>query len=256
MAVSLSTAMAFLGANILIIWLIKVFSQRTAASSSRLPPAAQPAPGETAPSQTNTQINPETNSIQVSQLLGWEFEYARVTASEAMHDRHTMVNFYLLIVGVAVSATTGAMAAAVPLPNWLGAVLLWLLCGVGWLYFLKLIRLRQAWYDSARAMNQIKEFCIRHNHEFPQVELRSAFRWQASSLPSERKPWTLFFFSAMLIGFLSTSAYFVGGLMLGLQAPDARLWPLVMLALAVVFFGTYVYFYFAFLGQNQPNEVP
>jgi hypothetical protein len=239
---SLIMAVAFLGVNVLIVWLILVLSQRAGSWKPEVDTRRQ------GPSEER--MAPAANSILAGQFLGWEFEYARVTASEAMHDRHTMVNYYLLIVGIAVSGAAGAMSADVSVPSWLGAVLLWLLCGVGWLYFLKLIRLRQAWYDSAQAMNQIKEFCIRHNQEFSEYELRSAFRWQASSLPEENKPWTLFFFSAMLIGFLSTSAYFVGGLLLGLHLPQTANWLVTMTVLAVFFFAAHIFFYFAFLQQH------
>jgi hypothetical protein len=249
MASSLLIAVAFLGVNVLTVWSVLILSRqserRHTTSQAKIDQADELALAERPASPT-----PAARSIQAGQILGWEFEYARVTASEAMHDRHTMVNYYLLIVGIAVSAAVNAIGAPVALPSWLGAALLWLLCGVGWLYFLKLIRLRQAWYDSAQAMNQIKEFCIRHNQDFTDDELRGAFRWQAGSLPTQNKSWTLFFFSALLIAFLSSSAYFVGGLMLELDLTGASIWLGIMVFLAVCFFAAHVYFYFAFLQQR------
>jgi hypothetical protein len=236
-------AVAFLGVNILAVWLVLALSRRTEKRQPKAEQKAEPVSAGAPPPAA-------AKSISAGQFLGWEFEYARITASEAMHDRHTMVNFYLLIVGIAASGMVNALDAPVSLPPWLGAILLWLLCGVGWLYFLKLIRLRQAWHDSAQAMNQIKEFCIQHSHEFSEAELRSAFRWQAGSLPTENKPWSLFFFSAMLIAFLSTSAYFLGGMLLELKMASLWIWLVMMTVLAALFFTAHIYFYFAFLRQR------
>jgi len=61
-----------------------------------------------------------------------------------------MINFYLLVVGVVASGVVAALGQETGLPKAIGTLLLWLLCGIGWLYFLKLIRLRQTWHDSAR----------------------------------------------------------------------------------------------------------
>lgn len=247
MGVSLITTGSFLIASFLIVLLILTLSRRTEKQRG------QPTERENETSSVKA-LAQTPGALKVEQVLDWEFEYARVTASEAMSDRHTMVNFYLIIVGITVSGVTGAIGTQFSIPPWLGAVLLWLLCGIGWLYFFKLIRLRQAWYDSARAMNQIKEFYILHNQEFPEIELRSAFRWQASSLPAENKPWTLFFFEALLIGFLSASAYFVGGLLLELDLSQPEVswaWLAIMGVMATLYFVLHIYFYFAFLQQRK-----
>ena len=69
--------------------------------------------------------------LDARDILGWEFEYARFTASEAMQDRHTMVNFYLLVAGVVISGVVGVLARNTGLPKAAGTLLLWLLCGIG-----------------------------------------------------------------------------------------------------------------------------
>lgn len=214
--------------------------------------------GPSSPVQTAGTGSQEAGSDQTAQgekplvaadILGWEFEYARVTASEAMSERHTMVNFYLLVAGVVASGAVAILAQDASLPTTAGTVLLWLLCGIGWLYFLGIIRLRQAWHDSARAMNQIKEFYIQHAEEFDSQALRKAFRWQAHTLPAADKPWTVYFYSAMLIGLLNSAAYVVGGALIDLAAtrsyPLLILGPLALLGLA--FFAFHVWLYFAFL---------
>jgi hypothetical protein len=187
--------------------------------------------------------------LQASDILGWEFEYARITASEAMQDRHTMVNFYLLAVGVVASGVVGVIGQGTGLPKAMGTVLLWLLCGIGALYFLKVIRLRQAWHESARTMNRIKEFYIRHAADFDQKTLRTAFRWQEHTLPPPGKPWTVFFYSATLIALLDSVAYVAGGALLGWGAAPGLLLPaLAVLTLCgLAYFAFHGWLYFAFL---------
>jgi hypothetical protein len=236
------TSLAFLVANVLILLAILRLNRRVGAR----PPTPAPPPPE----------RPGQACLDASDILGWEFEYARITASEAMQDRHTMVNFYLLAVGVVASGVVAVLGQDAGLPKAAGTVLLWLLCGVGWLYFLKLVRLRQAWHDSARTMNRIKEFYIQHAREFDQEELRSAFRWQAHTLPPPDKPWTVYFYSAVLIGLLDSVAYVAGGALLGADAFWSLPWPslVLLVLLGLAFFAFHVWLYSAFLRPGSPGE--
>jgi hypothetical protein len=185
-------------------------------------------------------------------ILKLEFDYARITASEAMQDRHTMVNFYLLAFGVIATGVITILSREANLSQSIGTLLLWILCAVGWLYFLKIIRLRQAWHDSARTMNQIKEFFIRHDQHFEPEELRPAFRWQAHSLPPTDKPWTVFFYSAVLIALLDSMAYVLGAalvdLNLSLIIPPLNLG--LYLLFGIGFLAFHIWLYFAFLKEN------
>ena len=194
-------------------------------------------------------------ALAAADILGWEFEYARVTASEANAERHTMVNFYLLIVGVAASGVIAVMGGDTKLPTGTGTVLLWLLCGIGWLYFLSIVRLRQAWYDSAQAMNQIKGFCIEHAKELDSKELRRAFRWKDHTLPAPGKPWTVYFYAAMVVALLNTAAYVAGGILIDRAAisfaPLPVLGTLALFGLA--FFAFHVWLYFEFLGPKKAS---
>ena len=206
-------------------------------------------PGQTTPLPLET---PGQDLLDPADILKLEFEYARTTASEAMQDRHIMVNFYLLVAGVMVSGVVGVLAQKTGLPQAAGTLLLWLLCGIGWLYFLKIIRLRQAWHDSAQAMNQIKGFYIQHAQDFDPDVLRSAFRWQSHTLPEPGKPWTVFFYSAVLIAFLDSVAYIAGAALLNLAA--TRYFLLLVLG-PLVLFGFHVWLYFAFL-KPKPSREP
>jgi hypothetical protein len=235
---SVAISFAFLIVNILVMRLILAMNRR---------PGPKPSPPPPPPEKP-----PLVKPLYSADILAWEFEYARFTASEAMRDRHTMVNFYLLAFGVIATGVLAILSREADLPQTIGTLLLWILCAVGWLYFLKIIRLRQAWHESAQAMNQIKEFFIQHDQHFEPDELRSAFRWQAHTLPSPGKPWTVFFYSAILIALLDSMAYIIGAALLDLNL--SLVIPLVDLGLYFIFglgFLTFhVWLYFAFLPEN------
>lgn len=228
-------SLAFLILNVVILWVILVMNRR-----------AGPASGEAVPPE-KTESGPR--SLDASDILGWEFEYARVTASEAMEQRHTMVNFHLVVAGVMASGALVVFGQGGGFPRSLGTLLLWVLCGVGWLHFLSIVRLRQAWHDSARAMNRIKEVYIRYAGDPNGEVLREAFLWQPHTLPEPAKPWTVFFYSAMVISLLNSAAFVLGGVLLGMPGPSYVPWLLmgIMLVLGVVFFALHVWLYFAFL---------
>jgi hypothetical protein len=147
--------------------------------------------------------------LKAESILEWEYEYIRNTASEAMQDRHTMINFYLVLVGVVAS---GVLANLKNLEEWKGGatLLLWSVCSIGWFHFLILVRLREAWHESLQALLQIRDFSARHADISPD-ELMKAFRWRRETLPRAGKPWSVFFYSALLVAFLDSMAFGVGG---------------------------------------------
>jgi hypothetical protein len=236
----LAVALVFLLANVAILLLILALNRRKEVK----PPAPPIPPGEPL--------------VDPTAILAWEFEYARITASEAMAERHTMVNFYLLVTGVVTSGVLALLARENDLPTAIGAALFWVLVGIGWIYFLAIIRLRQAWHGSAQAMNRIKRFCMEHARSIDPETLRTAFLWQPQTLPPADKAWTVFFYAAMLIGLLNSAAFVAGGALLDLQAalehPWRTLGPLALLGIA--FFAFHIWLYFAFLHEKPKHESP
>ena len=83
---SVAISFGFLIANILVMRLILALNRR---------PSPKPSPPPPPPEKP-----PLVKPLASADILKMEFEYARITASEAMQDRHTMVNFYLLAFGV------------------------------------------------------------------------------------------------------------------------------------------------------------
>jgi nudix-type nucleoside diphosphatase (YffH/AdpP family) len=194
-----------------------------------------------------------------SDILGWEFEYARSTASEAMSDRQTMVNFYLAIAGALPTAVVllimqGPGLDKLPGYHLIGAAALWVLVVVGWIFFLKMVRLRQAWFDSALAMGRIKEFYLDHVQEFERGELSEAFLWKPGSLPKAEKKWTVFFLSATLIAFLNSLSYMMGSLLLDLRiysgAAAILFWATLSVFTLLMFF-LHMFMYTAFLKKDD-----
>ena len=211
-----------------------------------------PKVGKTQKSVPRSNSNP---SVSASGILEWEFEYIRTTASEAMEQRHTLVNFYLLVVGVVVSGVVAVLGQQ-DLPNAVGAVLMWLLCCIGWIYYLSIIRLRQAWHGSVQAMGQIKDFCIQHNAEFRPEVLQQAFAWRRETLPEPGRHWTVFHYSALLIALLDSVAFVAGGALLDWSNTGKR--PLLVLiplaAMGIGFLIFHMQLYDAFLKDRSSNK--
>jgi membrane protein YdbS with pleckstrin-like domain len=133
--------------------------------------------------------------FEARDILEWEFEYARGTAEQSQDDRTAIMNLYLVLVG-AVGSVTLALpqlgGAAVPREAY--GVLLGAIALIGFFVLMTLVRLRQAWYDSALAMNRIKDF---YRAKFP--ELDSALRWRTETIPPPGKLWTITFNLSLLV---------------------------------------------------------
>jgi hypothetical protein len=230
-------AFVFLLLNILVLRTILAFGRQVPKDLGEKAASSQPDSG--------------ANLLDPADILGKEFVYAQNTASEAMRDRHTMIQFYLVLFGIIASGVI-ALIREGPESSWIvGTILLWLLISIGWLYFLKIVRLRQAWHESARTMNQLKEFYIQHSKGLDSNVLRNAFRWHAHTLPTAGKSWTLFFLSAMIVSLVDSVAYTVGSMLLSFN--NVRVSPLLAVSSLVImglaFLGFHAWLYFAFLKE-------
>ena len=163
----------------------------------------------------------QENAFEFSKLLLKEYDYIKETASQAMNDRHTMVNFFLIISGAVVSII-GSQLIKTDLSN-ITPTTVSILAGfsifiniIGWIYFMHLIRLRQAWWSSAEAMNQIKEFYIQ-NGRVPDDIARTAFLWDSRSIPKAGKKSNVYYYSVMLINFVATTVIFSASWLLSIK---------------------------------------
>lgn len=162
----------------------------------------------------NPSCGHETTAFSLPEILLKEFEYAKETADQAMDDRHTLVNYFLLSAGV-VLASFGIMVSeeggakfAYRYEVLVGLSLLF--NTVGWVYFMQVVRLRQAWCESARAMNHVKQVFVKNcgiNFDLA----KKCFRWDFDSLPRAGRKMTVFYFSALLISIINSSAVALAG---------------------------------------------
>lgn len=132
---------------------------------------------------------PRDASLHLESMLLEEFNYASVTAYQAQEDRARMFNLYLLLIGVLGSGLAAVYQLGGGLKAFAGELSVALLVVAGLMgiaFFVKLIRLRQAWRDSMLAMTLIKEYYIR---EFRDVAPHGvqAFYWRLKTLPTGEK---------------------------------------------------------------------
>jgi hypothetical protein len=152
---------------------------------------------------------PGSSALRLEEIMLREFDYVKDTASQAMNDRHTMVNYFLLSAGVVVTGIGVLLskegAADFEYRDQTLVALSLLFCTVGWVYFMQLVRLRQAWCDSARAMNHLKRVFVQGSGHTPEMAER-IFLWSINTIPRANKPLTVFHLSALLISILSAVA--------------------------------------------------
>ena len=183
---------------------------------------------------SDVNLNPE-------EILKLEFEYAQTTAEQAQDDRATILNLYILLVGGVGSIIAGLGQA---LPRGVYVIVFGLLALFGFFTLMKLVRLRQAWYDSVLAMNRIKDFYV---ERFP--ELASALRWRMETIPALGKPWTITFSLCVLVAIIDSTALAVAVYFTGVRVP-ANEYAVSGFA-ALVFFLWQLWFYFFQLPTNE-----
>ena len=145
------------------------------------------------------------------EILKAEYNYIASTVFQANEDRSRIASFYFVSVGSIVAAILGTQFATDNLKSVSLAfsVLFIFLTMLGALTIAQLARLRAAWHESVQAMNQLKDYYIKHNRE---IEL--AFKWRATTIPPTDKPFSianLIAFEVTLLGALTTATavYFI-----------------------------------------------
>jgi hypothetical protein len=151
-------------------------------------------------------VNP---TLRIDNMLLEEFNYASLTAYQAMEDRARMFNLYLIVFGIlasglgAVYQIGGALRAYTqPL-----ALALLLIAGVmGIAFLVQLIRLRQAYRESLIAMNVVKEYYIQ---QFKNVhhDIETAFRWRLTTIPTGERFGSVTFIVCMTVALLGSVSF-------------------------------------------------
>lgn len=152
------------------------------------------------------------------EILKSEFDYISQTAFQANEDRGKITNFYLVSVGslIASAVSMEYNNANTPL---IFSALFFVLSISGLLTILQLIRLREAWFDSAFAMNRIKAYYVSKR---PDIE--AAFQWKTNSLPKVFKRSSVAYWQVLQIAFLGAATFAAGIIFLGWYLNSPRLW--------------------------------
>ena len=147
------------------------------------------------------------SSVELDELLAAEFNYIAQTATQANEDRARVSSFYLIAVGSLIAALLGTQLfdpeTFTKTVKLMFSGVFTLLTLLGASTVMQLAQLRSAWYESARAMNQIKDFAIAQS-----PELAKAFRWQTSTIPDKYKKGSVSYYQALEVSM-------IGGLMFG-----------------------------------------
>jgi F0F1-type ATP synthase assembly protein I len=146
--------------------------------------------------------NKEPLPVEFDELLASEFDYIAQTAIQAHEDRARVSSFYLIAVGSLVAAMFGTQFFDPNSPsqtvNLMFSGLFALLTLLGTSTVMQLARLRAAWYESALAMNKLKDYMMSEDKR-----LVKAFRWQTSTLPSKYKKDSISYYQAFEVALIS-----------------------------------------------------
>ena len=140
-----------------------------------------------------------SESFKVEEIVAAEYEYIAQTAFQAQEDRARVTTFYLVSIGSLFGAFFGTKldAKTATLTYVAFAGLFLFLSYFGLITLKQLIRLRKAWFESAKTMNQIKDFLITQNKD-----LEKAFRWKSATLPNMYKPTSVAYLLAQQVAML------------------------------------------------------
>ena len=197
-------------------------------------------------------MNPdrETSTLDPGEMLQSEFAYIAQTAFQANEDRARVTTFYLVNLGGLVAALVSSQLSSSLQPevDLLLGSLFFILSISGVLTILQLVRLRDAWHESARAMNRIKAYYV---SRLPGLKLDQAFGWNSVNLPARYKPGSISFLLAIQVAILSAISLTAAVYYFGLLA-QAQAW-LPAAGLGVGFFVAQMLVYWRLLLERKPK---
>ena len=174
-------------------------------------------------------------------ILVAEFEYIAQTTFQANEDRARASEFFLISFGTLLAAVLTTQFTEVE-PDFLYRLFIILFSVVatwGALTILQLARLRQAWLESVRAMNTIKDALVDKS-----PDLQAYFRWRTDTIPRAYKPWSVGFLLALQVALVSGIAAGAACAMAFLLAGKDFAWGWMILAAAGVMTAFLVFLYY------------
>jgi hypothetical protein len=165
-------------------------------------------------------------------IIAAEYGYIAQTAFQANEDRARAWQYFFVTFATLIAAVLSAQIApaAVEQIYTAFAIIFALLAVLGLITVIQLVRLRQAWLESVRAMNQIKERLIADD-----PSLADYFRWRNDTIPAAFKWRSFGFLQAIAVALLSGLA--VGAAVafaaLAQHPAEGILWPVSLPAATV-----------------------
>lgn len=168
--------------------------------------------------------------LDPNKILSHEFNYAAQTAFQANEDRVRVFHYYLATVGTLIAASVLANSANDAYMKVFSLAMI-LLAFLGFIFLLKLIKLRTAWKDSVRAMCRIKKYYVKKHDG-----LKEAFLWETDTIPTVGKLWSVAFLMSLIIAILSSGS--AGGAVYFWGLATGRTWGMwALCAVAASFLG-------------------
>lgn len=182
-------------------------------------------------------------------ILVAEYEYIAQTAFQANEDRARASEFFLISFGTLLAAvlTTQFTDVDTQFLYRLFIILFTVVALWGALTILQLARLRQAWLESVRAMNTIKDAVIT---QAPRMQ--DYFRWRTQTIPKAYKPWSVGFLLALQVAMVSGIALGSASALIFLVAGQSELpWFLVILIALLSILAYLVFLYYLPLRKSD-----
>ena len=145
-----------------------------------------------------------TPQFGINEIITAEYEYIAQTALQANEDRARISTFYIVSVGSLVGALISTTSDTTNITLGAFAGLFLFLSLFSLITLLQLVRLRSAWFESSKAMNQIKEVIIENAKD---TSLQKIFRWRSATLPATYKPWSVAFLLALQVSLLGSVTF-------------------------------------------------
>jgi hypothetical protein len=147
----------------------------------------------------DTQSSPNPPAL-ANDIIAAEHGYIAQTAFQANEDRARASQYFFVTFGTLIAALLSVRLPGVNPGQlyWTFVIIFVLLSGLGLITILELVRLRQAWLESVRAMNQIKEQLIARD-----PVLAAYFLWRMDTIPPAFKLRSFGFLQAVSVALLS-----------------------------------------------------
>jgi hypothetical protein len=190
-------------------------------------------------------------------MLLAEFNYASITAYQAMEDRARISSFYYLLLGVLASGLAAIYqlsGGTHNVPLFLVVTLLVIGALISICFFVTLIRLRQAYKESLISMNVIKEFYIK---EFKQQipAIGHAFRWRLETIPKSERIGSVTFMIASLNALIG-SLCLAGAVFMGTEQLFTELGASILAGMVfVIAILLHIFYYRRALSKRSEAEV-